>query len=251
MLGVAVLGGACLFSATGWGDDVDGVPSTAFLAGAPTHDDPDALVHTGRWAENLETPPLAGGPPISPPIETLAAATPSPQPSIERRALASTPPGDLRRAAFQPTRPAPTARLEMRTDAEAIPALPLAAPPAERGFDARRLLLRIGPPPQDRGKGRWFVFAAGSGEAFGLNLIRDPIQGWRRGGWSVERLAEYGKAQVGLGWRQGDRQVALSVARRETGAYGISREDTVVGVNFTISGQPPQKVRFEQRLPRR
>jgi len=114
----------------------------------------------------------------------------------------------------------------------------------------KRLTLRIGPTASVRKKGRWFIFAAGSGEAFGLNLVRDPIRGWKPAGWSVEQLAEFGKAQLGIGWRKGARQVSLSAARREISAYGLSREDTVVGVTFSVSGRAPARPRYEQRLPK-
>ncbi|MBP7704508.1 MAG: hypothetical protein KA105_04400 [Caulobacter sp.] len=249
------------------------------LAGGPrVTEDPDAPIRTGRWdGEPTRTVALAGGPSVetAPP-----AATPARQP-VELTALTPPPPAEAPRtalpqvglagAAFRPMGQQalaggpPRVTLAMTTDADPVApgsgldagetfagrSLAPRAPRQDQRIDARRMLVSIGPGPEDRKKGRWFVFAAGSGEAFGLNLIRDPARGGvRRAGWSVERLAEFGKAQLGIGWRKGDRQIAFSAARREIGAYGVKREDTVFGLTFTVSGRPPQKVRREQRLPK-
>jgi hypothetical protein len=112
-----------------------------------------------------------------------------------------------------------------------------ALPPARRAekiIDAQALMLRIAPSDADAAKGRFFVYAAGSGRAFGLNLMRDPQDGWRRAGWSVERLAEVGKAQLGVGWRSGDAQISLSATRRAIGIQGFSRDDQMVGLNLSL-----------------
>lgn len=240
------------------------------LAGGPSRvaEDPDAPIRTGRWDEvPADRPiPLAGGP----------ATPPSPAPRAQTQVAALVPPPvvastvvqprvGLARAAFrQPDREIlaggpPRVSLVVTTDDDPVaPGSGLTAadnvfaprqPRPQQRIDARKWLLSIGPEAEDRRKGRWFVFAAGSGEAFGLNLIRDPARGGlRRAGWSVERLAEFGKAQLGLGWRKGDRQVAVSAARREIGLYGYKREDTVLGLTFTVSGKPPQKVRRESGI---
>lgn len=249
-------------------------PPDTPLAGGPPRvtDDPDAPIRTGRWDEVPAGRPiqLAGGPPapkpaaFSAPIPVaVAALTPPPVAAPP----AASPRVGLARAAFRPMGQdalaggPPRVTLTMTTDDDPLaPGAGLATDNAFTGrslapreprppqrIDARKWLLSIGPAAEDRRKGRWFVFAAGSGEAFGLNLIRDPARGGglRRAGWSVERLAEFGKAQLGLGWRKGDRQLAVSAARREIGLYGYKREDTVVGLTFTVSGKPPQKVRRE------
>lgn len=254
VLGIIVSGAVGLTAVAVRGAAVDDLTS-ADLLGGPKTDPADEPISAGRWLEDTPTE-LAGGPPepaaVPAPMQ-IAAASPA------ARASAALPPPSITQVAFRETRhpAARRARLEV-TDGRAPDtrtlsnAFSIAQPPSEPDrFDAKRMLLRIGPAPQDRKQGRWFIFAAGSGEAFGLNMIKDPVRGWRRAGWSVERLAEYGKAQVGVGWRRGDSQLAFSVARREIAAYGVSREDTVVGVTYTVSGKPPAKTRFEQRLPRR
>ncbi len=258
--------------------------SQAFAGGGRVPDDPDAPIRTGRW-DDAPAPVLAllGGPSINAPLAPasaptptqrstiqLAALTPPPSAEAQARALTAATPVVRSRVALASVSPrvlagGPTLRVAVSTDRDATEtgsglaiendagsAFAPRPAPASQPFDAKQLLLSIAPEPADRAKGRWFVFAAGSGEAFGLNIIRDPARGgWRRTGWSVERLAEFGKAQLGLGWRQGDRQVAVSAARREIGAYGFKREDTVVGVTFTVSGKPIKAPKFEQRLPKR
>ncbi len=256
----------------------------AFSGGGRVPDDPDAPIRTGRWDE-APAPVLAllGGPatdaPLAPtavqgPIPRaaaqLAALTPPPSAEAQARGLTARPAVIRSRVALASVSPkvlagGPALRVSVSTDRDATETgsglaieqsagSAFATRPARpsQPFDAKQLLLSIAPEPADQAKGRWFVFAAGSGEAFGLNIIRDPARGgWRRTGWSVERLAEFGKAQLGVGWRRGDRQVAVSAARREIGAYGFKREDTVVGVSFTVSGRPIKPPKFEQRLPKR
>jgi hypothetical protein len=252
---------------------------------APVPDDPDAPIRTGRWGEDAAPVELAGGPAAA----QVAVAVAPPEPIRLSRTVAQ-PPADQAQLALldvpsprspSPALSVPLSRMALTTPARApdvvpepriqltisdhVPSAPgsgldlgssvfsepvLAFRPTRPAFDIKRLSLRVGPSQKVGNKGRWFVFAAGSGKAFGLNLIRDPLQGWKPAGWSVEQLAEFGKAQLGIGWRKGSRQVAASVARREISAYGMSREDTVFGISFTVSGKPPAKTRREQRLPR-
>lgn len=248
-------------------------------------DDPDAPIRTGRWAEDAPPVELAGGPAST---EVAEAAIPEPILLSRSSGPARAPPSELamveapiqvrplpaplslplsRVSWTTPARPAPAVR-ESRINLTVSDA-PLSAPSsgldiasavfsepvgaARRGrplVDIKRLTLRIGASDSVKKKGRWFVFAAGSGEAFGLNLVKDPLRGWRPAGWSVENLAEFGKAQLGIGWRKGSQQLAASVARREISAYGLSREDTIFGISFTVSGKAPAKTRYEQRLPK-
>jgi hypothetical protein len=125
--------------------------------------------------------------------------------------------------------------LNARTERQNLAAQPIAA--KSRVFDNRRLAIQVDVSPEKSRKGRWFLFAASSGEALGFNLFGDSTKSSRkRNGWSLEKLAEYGKAQLGLGWRKGPMQVSAVATQREVGAYGHVRDDTVLGVSFTISG---------------
>ncbi|MDP1632929.1 MAG: hypothetical protein Q8L66_16055 [Caulobacter sp.] len=285
---VAVLMTATLMlgPASGIGAATDGLGSEALLSGARfdaaftgstprVTDDPDAPIRTGRWAENRPTIALAGGAEIEPIIPIPGAQDPATQPtrmaSLDVDAVSSTPISvPLSRVSWSPpstSAPEPrTPRISLTVSDQDIAApgsgldvdstvfneslavaRPSRPPPM---FDAKTLTLRVTTSPALRKRGRWFLFAAGSGEAFGLNLVRDPARGWRPAGWSVEKLAEFGKAQLGIGWRKGSRQASLSAARREISAYGVSREDTVVGVSFSVTGRAPPKVNYEQTLPR-
>ncbi|MCF8505295.1 MAG: hypothetical protein K9G59_10315 [Caulobacter sp.] len=250
---------------------------------APIPDDPDAPIKTGRWAEDAAPVELAGGP-----AATEVAVAP-PEPIRLSRPAAQAPAGQAQLAlldipsprAASPALTVPLSRIALTTPvrapdivrepriqltiSEQVPSAPgagldvtssvfnepvIALRPTRPVLDIKRFTLRVGPSQKVGKKGRWFVFAAGSGQAFGLNLMRDPLRGWKPAGWSVEQLAEFGKAQLGVGWRKDSRQIAASVARREISAYGMSREDTVFGISFTVSGKPPAKARREQRLPR-
>jgi hypothetical protein len=109
--------------------------------------------------------------------------------------------------------------------------------PRSRDQESRRLGLQVDVSPETSRKGRWFVFAASSGDAFGFNLFGDPAKSGRKHtSWSVEKLAEYGKLQLGLGWRKGPMQVSAVASQRELGAFGYQKEDTVFGLSFSISG---------------
>ncbi len=125
--------------------------------------------------------------------------------------------------------------MNARTERQNLAAQPIAA--KSRLFDNRRLAIQVDVSPEKSRKGRWFLFAASSGEALGFNLFGDSAKsGRKRNSWSLEKLAEYGKAQLGLGWRKGPMQVSAVATQREVGAYGYVRDDTVLGLSFTISG---------------
>lgn len=91
--------------------------------------------------------------------------------------------------------------------------------------------------------GRWYLFAAASGQAVGLNMTRSDSGGWDRAGWSTDNTsALVGDAQVGVGWRKGDMQSSLGVIHREVkGKHMIwgqqTREDTVAAFTFSFRPQ--------------
>ena len=91
-------------------------------------------------------------------------------------------------------------------------------------------------------KGRWYLFAAASGRAVGLNMLRGE-GGWDRAGWSTDPTgALVGDAQVGVGWRKGDVQTSFGVIHREVkGQHMVfgqhTREDTVAAFSFSIRPQ--------------
>lgn len=91
-------------------------------------------------------------------------------------------------------------------------------------------------------KGRWYLFAAASGRAVGLNMLHGE-NGWDRAGWSTDASgALVGDAQVGVGWRKGDLQSSFGVIHREVkGRHMIfgqqTRDDTVAAFTFSLRPQ--------------
>lgn len=90
--------------------------------------------------------------------------------------------------------------------------------------------------------GRWYLFAAASGRAVGLNMLRDQ-GGWDPAGWSTDRSsALIGDAHVGVGWRKGPVQASVGYVHREVkGQHMIwgqeTRDDQVVALSFAIKPQ--------------
>lgn len=88
-------------------------------------------------------------------------------------------------------------------------------------------------------KGRWYLFAAASGRAVGLNMLHGE-GGWDRAGWTTDQSSKLvGDAQVGVGWRKGATQTSLGVLHREVKAehtyYGYeSKPDTLVAFSFAV-----------------
>lgn len=91
-------------------------------------------------------------------------------------------------------------------------------------------------------KGRWYLFAAASGRAVGLNMLRGE-HGWDRAGWTTDVTgALVGDAQVGVGWRKGDVQSSFGVIHREVkGRHMVfgqtTRDDTVAAFTFSFRPQ--------------
>lgn len=90
--------------------------------------------------------------------------------------------------------------------------------------------------------GRWYLFAAASGRAVGLNMLRGE-RGWDQGGWTTDTTASLvGDAQVGVGWRKGDMQSSFGVIHREVkGRHMVfgqeTRNDTVAAFTFSFRPQ--------------
>lgn len=88
-------------------------------------------------------------------------------------------------------------------------------------------------------RGRWYLFAAASGRAVGMNMMHGE-NGWDRAGWSTDASGGLvGDAQVGVGWRKGDVQSSFGVIHREVkGRHMIfgqqTRDDTVAAFTFSL-----------------
>jgi hypothetical protein len=86
---------------------------------------------------------------------------------------------------------------------------------------ARKLGLRQVDTASFGGHGRWYLFAAASGQAVGLN-ITGGAPGLPRSSWSTESTgALISDAQAGVGWREGDLQASFGYVHREIKAQTL------------------------------
>ena len=236
---------------------------TLTLAGGPAAvaapvDDPDAPIATARYggerfrSSPIEAAPapvaLAGGPPAAPaaaPVEVRAAG-----PQVRAEAAPSRP----ARVLVQPSaprgpvlaltklrRPHPNGKvLQVRVDDQPLAFTPFGVQSSavkRLSLNASQLMSKAGTSAEDLRRGRWMLFAASSGKAYGLNLIRDTIGGWRNAGFSEEKLARFGSRQIGVGYRKDNSLVSLTATRRKLNAIDYSDKDTVVGVTVSVRGR--------------
>jgi hypothetical protein len=88
-------------------------------------------------------------------------------------------------------------------------------------------------------RGRWYLFAAASGRAVGLNMLRGD-GGWNRAGWTTDPTSKLvGDAQLGVGWRRGAMQTSVGFIHREVrGEHMIlgqeTKPDSLVAVSFSV-----------------
>jgi hypothetical protein len=88
-------------------------------------------------------------------------------------------------------------------------------------------------------KGRWYLFAAASGRAVGLNMLHSD-GGWDRAGFSTDATSTLiGDAQVGVGWRKGAMQTSLGYIHREVKGqnmlFGVDPgSDSMVAFSLSI-----------------
>jgi hypothetical protein len=90
-------------------------------------------------------------------------------------------------------------------------------------------------------KGRWYLFAAASGRAVGLNMLHGQDGSWDRTLSTDSTSKLVGDTQVGIGWRKGAMQSSFGyVHRKVKGAhlmYGIDPHDDDM-VAFSLSVKP-------------
>lgn len=93
-------------------------------------------------------------------------------------------------------------------------------------------------------QGRWYLFAAASGRAVGLNMLRNEL-GWDRAGWTTDPTsALIGDAQVGVGFRKGSMQTSFGFIHREVKGQHMlfgqeTKDDSLVA--FSLSIRPKAK----------
>ncbi|MBS0360840.1 MAG: DUF2219 family protein [Proteobacteria bacterium] len=88
-------------------------------------------------------------------------------------------------------------------------------------------------------KGRWYLFAAASGRAVGLNMLHGE-QGWDRAGVTTDQASTLvGDAQVGVGFRKGPMQTSFGYIHREVKGqnmlWGVDpKSDSMVAFSLQI-----------------
>lgn len=93
-------------------------------------------------------------------------------------------------------------------------------------------------------RGRWYLYAAGSGRAVGYNFARTRDGDFERSGMSQDEGAFLGDASVGVAWRRGDVQSSFGVVYREIeaeglrGGHGLDNDVTEGLVAFQLSIKP-------------
>lgn len=249
---LTLAGGPDAVSRPAYLDDPDAPIATARYGGERSHAAPSAQAHA---VPTVATVALVGGPaegvPTPAPVEiaevpvaqqpTRARAEPALRPAVRTHAEArQAPRGPVLALTHVPYRPMPRKVLQARIDDEPLPFTPmgLQSDAVRRlTLNASTLMSKASASAQDLKRGRWMLYAASSGKAYGVNLIRDTIGGWRNAGVSEEKLARFGSRQVGLGYRQDNRQVSLTATRRKFRGIDYSDKDTVVGVTVSVRGR--------------
>ena len=88
-------------------------------------------------------------------------------------------------------------------------------------------------------EGRWYLFAAASGRAVGLNMQRNNGD-WKGAGWSTDpSSALIGDAQLGVGWRKGVMQTSFGYIHREVKGQNMvwgqeTKDDSMVAFSLSI-----------------
>ncbi|WGU39932.1 lipid A-modifier LpxR family protein [Phenylobacterium sp. NIBR 498073] len=91
-------------------------------------------------------------------------------------------------------------------------------------------------------QGRWYLFAAASGRAVGLNVLRNG-NSWDRQGFTTDpSSALVGDAHVGVAYRKGALQTSFGYIHREVkGEHMVfgqeTKEDSVLAFTFSIKPQ--------------
>jgi hypothetical protein len=92
-------------------------------------------------------------------------------------------------------------------------------------------------------RGRWYIFAAASGRAVGLNMLRGQNGDWSRAGLTQDTTSKLiGDSQAGVAWRRGPMQASLGYIHREIkakeGIMGLAtQKDDVVALSFSFKPQ--------------
>ena len=89
-------------------------------------------------------------------------------------------------------------------------------------------------------RGRWYVFAAASGRAVGMNMLRGQDGDWSRAGLTSDVNSKLiGDSQAGVAWRRGPMQASLGYIHREMKAKDqimgmATQKDSMVALSFSL-----------------
>lgn len=87
--------------------------------------------------------------------------------------------------------------------------------------------------------GRWYIYAAASGRAVGLSMLKDQATGWDRA-WAQDSASTMiSDAQLGVGWRKGAVQTSFGYLHRAVkGEHMLmgqeAKDDSVVAFSLSI-----------------
>ena len=89
-------------------------------------------------------------------------------------------------------------------------------------------------------RGRWYVFAAASGQAVGLNMLRSEDGDWSRAGFTSDNSSKLiGDGQAGVAWRRGPMQASFGYVHRKIRAKDqimgmATQKDEMVALSFSL-----------------
>ncbi|KRA65484.1 hypothetical protein ASD89_18175 [Caulobacter sp. Root656] len=89
-------------------------------------------------------------------------------------------------------------------------------------------------------RGRWYMFAAASGQAVGLNMLRSGDGDWSRAGVTTDASSKLvGDGQAGLAWRKGPMQASFGYVHRKIRAKDqimgmATQKDEMVAFSFSL-----------------
>ena len=89
-------------------------------------------------------------------------------------------------------------------------------------------------------RGRWYVFAAASGQAVGMNMLRGGDGDWSRAGFTTDNSSKLvGDGQAGVAWRRGPMQASFGYVHRSIKAKDqimgmATQKDEMVAFSFSL-----------------
>lgn len=89
-------------------------------------------------------------------------------------------------------------------------------------------------------RGRWYMFAAASGQAVGMNMLRSGDGDWSRAGLTTDNSSKLvGDGQAGVAWRKGAMQASFGYVHRKIRAKDqimgmATQKDEMVAFSFSL-----------------